>query len=155
LLGRLQSRPVNLVTAPVLAQEIGLEVEEQLNSSRGSSYTNLMVVEVETSTGRRLAAGTIFGTDEPRLVRLDEYELEVRPEGWLLFYRNIDRPGMLAAVGSILAQSGINIGALVLGRTNKGERALTVISVDEVVPAALLDQIAGLDGVEGVKLVNV
>jgi D-3-phosphoglycerate dehydrogenase len=62
---------------------------------------------------------------------------------------------MLAAVGSILAQSGINIGALVLGRTNKGERALTVISVDEVVPAALLDQIAGLDGVEGVKLVNV
>jgi D-3-phosphoglycerate dehydrogenase len=155
LLGRLQSRPVNLVNAPVLAQEIGLEVEEQLNSSRGSSYTNLMVVEVETSTGRRLAAGTIFGTDEPRLVRLDEYELEVRPEGWLLFYRNIDRPGMLAAVGSILAQSGINIGALVLGRTNKGERALTVISVDEVVPAALLDQIAGLDGVEGVKLVNV
>jgi D-3-phosphoglycerate dehydrogenase len=73
----------------------------------------------------------------------------------MLFYRNIDRPGMLARVGSLLADADINIGALALGRKGRGEMALTTVNVDDTIPDAVLDEIAALDGVEGVRAVHV
>jgi D-3-phosphoglycerate dehydrogenase len=62
---------------------------------------------------------------------------------------------MLATVGELLASANINIGALALGRKARGEMALTAVSVDDPVPATVLDEIAGLDGVEGVRLVRI
>lgn len=147
-----QSGPVNLINAPVIAQEQGLEVTAEMHTRTGS-YTSLLEVLLETQRGQRLVAGTLFGTDDPRVVQLDEYRFEMRPEGWLLFYKNMDRPGMLAAVGSILAGAGINIGALALGRTGKGAVALTAISVDEPVPESVLAQISNLEDVAALRLI--
>ena len=73
----------------------------------------------------------------------------------MLFYRNVDRPGMLAAVGGILAEADLNIGALALGRTGKGAMALTAISVDDPVPEPVLQKISALEGVAGVQLITV
>ncbi len=153
LLGRWVEEPVNLVNAPVLAEEMGLRLEEQRASTPGG-FTSLLEVILETSGGRRQVAGTVFGADDPRLVRLDGYSFEVRPEGNILFYKNVDRPGMLATVGGLLAEAGINIGALALGRTGPGAVALTAISVDEPVPEDVLRGIAALEGVEDVYLVS-
>ncbi len=149
-----QSGPVNLVNAPVLAEELGLVVEAGAQSARGS-FTSLVEVILETERGERQVAGTLFGGEDPRLVRVDDYDVEVRAEGWVLFYCNVDRPGMLAAVGGLLADAGINIGALSLGRTGKGATALTAISVDEAVPAPVLKQIGALEGVQDVHLISV
>ena len=154
VLGRLVEGPVNLINAPVLAEEMGLRVEEQRGMTT-DGFTNLIEVELTSSEEEQLVAGTLFGTDDPRLVRIDEFDgLEVRPEGNLLFYRNEDRPGMLAAVGSILAEEDINIGSLALGRTSKGAVALTAISVDEAVSQGALDRITRIEGVHGVRHVS-
>ena len=154
VLERWASEPVNLINAPVLAEELGLRIEEQRESARGN-YTNLLEVTLESNGETYSVAGTIFGTDDLRLVQIDDYWLEVKPEGHLLLYRNVDRPGMLASVGSILAASNINIGALSLGRTGKGSMALTAVSVDEPIPPEVLLRIAGIQGVESVRFVSV
>ncbi len=153
LLDDVLSEPVNLINATVLAENMGLEIEEQRGTTTGS-FTNLIEVSLETADGTRQVGGSVFGADDPRLVRVDEYDLEVKLEGRLLFYKNEDRPGMVAAVGGILAEAAINIGFLQLGRTGgRGGIALTALSVDDSIPGEVVDEIEALDGVRGVKLV--
>jgi D-3-phosphoglycerate dehydrogenase len=85
---------------------------------------------------------------------MDRYRLNVNPEGFLLIYKNMDRPGMLARVGSILAEQGVNIGEVSLGRSAAGAEALTIMSVDSRVPQAALDGISRVGGVTQVRLVD-
>lgn len=141
---------VNLVNAPVLSEEAGLKADVQTFHADGS-YTNLVEVVLTTSEGERSLAGTVFGLEDVRIVRVDDAWIELKPEGALLFYRNVDRPGMLATVGGLLADVGVNIGALALGRSARGAVALTAISVDEPVQEETLQAIRDLDGVTGVR----
>jgi D-3-phosphoglycerate dehydrogenase len=155
VLANWKNEPVNYVNTPVLAEELGLQIEERRHTGT-DDFTNLIEVEIETDAQERSLAGTIIGTDDPRIVRVDQYHFEVRPEGTILFYSNEDRPGMLAAVGNVLAGSDINIGALALGREGgRGELALTAVSVDDDIPDDVREQIAGLDGVRAVRVVHV
>ena len=112
-------------------------------------------MKVTAGDETNVVAGTIFHGTDLRLVRINTYNLEAKPEGEMILYRNVDRPGMLATVGTLLADADVNIGALALGRKARGEMALTAVSVDDEVPAGVLDQIAGLDGVEGVRSVRI
>ena len=153
VLGSWAGETVNLVNALYLSEEMGLHVKEERDTAT-DSYKNLLTVILETDAGKIEVGGTLFGTDEPRMVRVNEYRLEVRMEGRLLFYRNEDRPGMLASVGQILANAGINIGSLALGRLKEGAQALTAISIDESIPEVVLSQIAGLKGVEDVRFID-
>ncbi len=153
ILSRWISEPVNLINAPYLAEGMGVSVREERDTARGG-YTNLLEVELDTDGSSRLVAGTVFDTDEQRLVRIDDYWMEVKPEGRLILYKNVDRPGMLASVGQILARNRINIGALALGRTGKGSLALTAVSVDEEVPDDVIQEVSTLEGVEQVRRVN-
>ena len=154
LLARWSDEPVNLINAPALAREMGLRVEEKRHSEP-ADFTNLVEVALETDAGARSVKGTVLSDDEPRLVGLDHFRFEAKPEGHLLFYQNVDRPGMLATVGGILAEAGINIASLALGRDRQGETALTAISVDEGVPAEVVRRIRAIEGVEDVRVVHV
>jgi D-3-phosphoglycerate dehydrogenase len=154
VLNQWADEPVNFINAPVLAEDIGLRFRES-RESEGGSYTTLIEVEAQTADAEHVVAGTLFNGDDLRLVRVNEYDLETRPEGEMLFYQNIDRPGMLAGVGRLLADADINIGALALGRKGRGEMALTAMNVDDAIPEDVLEAIAGLDGVEGVRAVHV
>lgn len=154
LLSGIVTAPVNLVNAVPLADETGLRSDLQTFHDPGS-YTNLVEV-VLTGSGRSLSVtGTIFGSDDPRVVRIDGFSVEVRPEGHLLFYRNVDRPGMLARVGALLADENVNIAGLALGRRVRGETALTAITLDDPIPDSVLERIRGLEGVEDVRHVDV
>ncbi|MEX1140555.1 MAG: phosphoglycerate dehydrogenase [Bacteroidota bacterium] len=147
------TEPVNLINAPVLAREMGVVLSEHKEAD-GGSYTHLIKVEYESEQGKRIVAGTVFGSSHPRIVRVDEYFLEILPEGNLLFYRNIDRPGMLAGVGAVLAAAGINIGGLALGRNEPGERAVTIINIDTPIPSVVLENLEEIEGVFEVKQVK-
>lgn len=153
VLARWSAEPVNLINAPVLAREQGLQVEES-RLSEAEDFRNLVEVRVEGASGTRTVRGTVLGENDLRLVAVDDFRFEVRLEGRLLLYRNADRPGMLAAVGAVLAHTGINIGGLALGRTGPGEVALSAYTVDDPVPQQVLGQIAAIEGVEDVRLVN-
>jgi D-3-phosphoglycerate dehydrogenase len=154
LLARWSDEPVNLINAPALAREMGLRVEEQRHSEP-ADFTNLVEVILETDEGTRSVKGTVLSDDEPRLVGLDHFRFEARPEGYLLFYQNVDRPGMLATVGSILAEAGTNIASLALGRDRPGETALTVIALDDLIPDDVVRRVRAIEGVEDVRVVHV
>lgn len=154
VLNQWADEPVNFINAPILAEDLGLRFRES-RESEGGSYTTLIEVVTETANAEHVVAGTLFNGEDLRLVRVDEYDLETHPEGEMLFYKNIDRPGMLAGVGRLLADADINIGALALGRRGRGEMALTAVNVDDVIPEEVLSEIDALDGVEGVRAVHV
>ena len=144
------TEPVNLVNASVIAKELGISLEEKRELD-GGSYTHLIKIEYESDQGKRTVAGTVFENSHIRIVQMDGYRLEIVPEGTMLFYKNIDKPGMLAAVGSILASAGINIAGLALGRDEPGQRALTIINVDSPIPQGVLKKMELIEGVFEVR----
>ena len=106
---------------------------------------------MQTDKEERSISGTVFGENDMRIVGMDRFHFEIVPEGHLMFYSNLDRPGMLAAVGSLLASSKVNIAGMSLGRSAPGEKAITVMSVDSDIPASVLKEISKIEGVFEVK----
>jgi D-3-phosphoglycerate dehydrogenase / 2-oxoglutarate reductase len=147
-------QPVNEVNALYYARAMGISLIDRKGSSTGN-YPQKITVEYQTDKEKRKLSGTVFGAEAIRLVQVDEYRVEIEPTGSMLFYWNIDRPGMLAAVGTILAKSNINIATLSLGRKAIGEEALTIIGLDNDIPVETLGEIAKIDGVINPKLVKV
>jgi len=153
-LSKMISEDVNLINAPLLAKERGVLINET-KSSANLNYTNLMSVEFITDKEKRSLAGTVFGNNEIRVVYVDDFHLELKPEGVMLVYTNIDKPGMLATVGKILAEANINIAGLSLGRVDIGKEALTVINVDNEIDNNIINQIASVNGVKNVYAVKI
>jgi D-3-phosphoglycerate dehydrogenase len=145
--------PVNYLNAPLIARERGISVR-LLQESGLRIHSSILTVAYQTEKEERTFSGTVFGDDDLRVVGIDGFHFEIRPEGHLLLYYNIDRPGMLAAVSSILARSGINIAGLSLGRFASGTRALTVVSIDTPATGDVLNSISLLEGVSAVKMVS-
>jgi len=153
ILDKMMSAPVNFVNASVMASEMGIAVSEKKEKD-GERYPHLVTVEVETDKETRSISGTVFGEREMRIVGVDQFHFEIVPDGHLLFYSNIDRPGMIAAVGGLLASSQVNIAGMSLGRSAPGEKALTVMSVDSDIPESVLKEISKISGVFEVKSVK-
>lgn len=145
--------PVNLVNAEVIASESGLVVDVETFQSE-QSFSNLIELRLEGRQETLSIAGTIFSGDDGRITSVDEFNVEIKTEGRVLFYRNTDRPGMLAKVGQILAENDVNIGSLSLGRSRPGEEALTAISVDQAISRNILEEVANISGVKGVCMLE-
>lgn len=145
---------VNYINASVIAHEMGVVFEEQRSDDAGN-FTELLEITFHTSSGIRKLAGTVFVGEDPRMVQIDGFPLEVKPEGHILFYTNVDRPGMVAAVGRILAENQINIATFTLGRSGKGGEAITAVCVDDTITEVVKTQIEAIDGVRNVKVVYV
>jgi D-3-phosphoglycerate dehydrogenase len=151
-LSHLLEEPVNYINAPVIAKEMGVVLNERREREAGN-FLHLLTVEFETEREKRSISGTVFGPTNLRIVKIDDFQLEAKPEGHLLIYSNLDRPGMLASVGLVLANARINIAGVSLGRIEAGKNALTIMSVDSDIPAAVLNDIMHVDGVLDSKVV--
>ncbi|MFZ2324202.1 MAG: phosphoglycerate dehydrogenase [Ignavibacteriaceae bacterium] len=148
------SEPVNYVNAPLLINDMKIVVNER-KSEESSIYKNLVTVEIQTDKVKRKISGTVFGTNEIRIVQIDDYSFELNPKGYMLLYLNIDKPGMLASVGKILADGNVNIAGLSLGRIEKGKEALTVINTDSEIPERLIKNIESINGINYIYKVNI
>ncbi|MBM2839474.1 MAG: phosphoglycerate dehydrogenase [Bacteroidetes bacterium] len=153
ILSHLYPDPVNFINAPILANEMGLVVGEQRGIT-GENFTNLLGFRYKTEKETKEVAGTVFGSSTIRLVKLDSFRFEVRPEGFLLIYNNIDKPGMLARVGLILAKHNVNIAGVSLGRGSIGENALTVMNIDSDIPEGGMVELQAEEGLSNLKLVR-
>ena len=163
LLESISEAHVNLINAPVLARDWGLEVFET-RSPEAEQYANLVTLRVAASTtagasgkskpreGYQLAATIALG--EERVVRVDQYATDFVPRGHILFCRNLDQPGMIGRVGTILGDAGVNIGHMDVGpapavsgqAAQHGERALggealMILSLDDAVPPEAIEHI--------------
>ncbi len=135
---------LNYVSAPVIARERGISVQETL-STQSSDYRNRMSVAVQFASGaRHQVAGAVFGRKTVRLVKINDFFLEAVPEGFILMLYNRDVPGVVGQVGTLLGKGQVNIAGLELGREGVGERAVSLFHVDDPVPDAVLDQVREL-----------
>ncbi|HWP93839.1 MAG TPA: phosphoglycerate dehydrogenase [Thermodesulfobacteriota bacterium] len=143
---------VSYVNAPIIARERGIRVVES-KSSKSEDFTSLISIKVKTSEGERHVAGTIFGREEPRFVRVNGFSLDVIPQGYLLIGENYDKPGVIGSMCTLLGKRGINIARLHLGRESIGGRAIAFINVDSPVPDEVIGEISELPNIISVTQV--
>ncbi|MFN2255712.1 MAG: ACT domain-containing protein, partial [Candidatus Promineifilaceae bacterium] len=117
-------------------------------------YPNLITCRVEWDGGSRTLSGVLFGGAEPRIVQVDDLQLDARPEGIVLITGNLDIPGVIGRVGTLMAQHNVNIGEWRLGRDKPGGQAISFINLDSEPPQEVLDELETIEGVTGVKLVK-
>lgn len=137
---------VNFVNAQLLAEETGIKVIETIEGEH-ETYKNLMTAISNSNENKVILSGTIFGNHEPRIVQINEFQMDIIPSKYMLLYENIDKPGMLAAVGNILARHNINIAGLSLGRKKIGEKALTLMNLDSNLELSIIDEMNTIEGV--------
>jgi D-3-phosphoglycerate dehydrogenase / 2-oxoglutarate reductase len=147
---RRYSDTVNMVNAPFLAKERGLDVREVRHDKEGDYHT-LVRVTVETSQGARSVAGTLFGNTAPRLVEIFGINIEADLDGHMLYIVNEDAPGFIGRVGTLLGANNLNIGTFHLGRRDAGGEAILLMSMDEAIPEPVLADARKLPGVKTVK----
>jgi D-3-phosphoglycerate dehydrogenase len=143
------SDSVNMVNAPFLARERGLDVRE-IRHEREGDYHTLVAVTVGTADGERRVAGTLFGNKAPRLVDIFGVGVEAELAGAMLYIVNSDEPGFIGKLGTALGEAGINIATFNLGRRSEGGEAVALVAVDEEVPASVVKQLCALPGVREV-----
>lgn len=143
---------VNLVNAPLIAQERGIKVIES-KASRPRDHASTITTRVRGCVDR-LVAGAIFHGGQPRIVRIDDFMLEVIPEGPTLLLHNHDRPGVVGAVGTILGEEGINIARMQLGLVRERSEAAMLVNVDERPADRVLERLRALPNMIAVQLVD-
>jgi len=139
--------PVNVINAPVLAEQRGIEIE-QITTSKTREISRLMEVSIQTEQMRRSARGTIFGNKFPRIVAIDGYHLELKPEGHVLIIFNVDKPGVLGRYGSVLGNNSINIADMTFSRKRRSGMAVVGINLDQPPTEAVMGEIRDLEFVE-------
>ena len=140
------SEPVNQVNARVLARRVGIGVAEVQSGDHGD-FANLITTTFHAADGSRTVAGTLFDHNRPRIVRLDDYHMEVVARGEIFLYSNDDRPGIVGQVGTLLGEAGINIAQMALGRDRTGGTALGVLNTDSRVPDDLAERVEQVSGI--------
>lgn len=138
---------VNLINARYLADFRGLKVKET-HSKETKTYSDLIRITIQGKSNFKQFAATQFGEGDYRIVEIDGYGIELSLEGIVVLYKNIDKPGMLAAVSSAMAARNINIAALSLGRSSIGSDAITAFRVDRKLSKDELQIIDDVDGVD-------
>jgi len=151
LLERSQAN-VNMVNAPLLAQEMGIKLIET-KVRKPVDFASSISVRTR-GAAVRLIEGAIFHGSQPRIVRIDDFMLEAIPEGPTLLLHNHDRSGVVGMVGSILGEAGINISRMQLGLVPERKEAAMLVNVDSVPPEAVVEQLRNSPHVITAKLLE-
>jgi len=153
LLKPILQEEVNYVNAPILAKERQITVEETKETSIGD-YTSLIRLTLQTDKGISTVSGTIFGKSNPRIVNINGFEVEVQLTEKMLVFDNIDQPGVIGSIGSLIGQADINISGMQFGREKPGGKAISILNIDNHVDQEMLKKFKKLPNVVSVKLVT-
>ncbi|WP_181350745.1 phosphoglycerate dehydrogenase [Thalassobacillus sp. CUG 92003] len=153
ILSRHLGARINDVNAFKAASDKGITINEQkTTSSRG--FTNLITVQIQTDEETRSVSGTLLNGLGSRIVKLDQYSVDVVPAGHLVLIRHHDKPGAIGKVGSLLAEDDVNIAAMQVGRKDQGGHAVMVLTVDKPVNEACIEKLEQLEDIRQVNCVE-
>ncbi len=138
---------VNYVNAPLIAKERGIRVVES-KTGHSDDFTSLLSIRVKTTEGENMLAGTVFGKNEPRLVRMNTFRLEALPTGPMLFVYNKDVPGVIGALGTTLGKHDVNISRMTVGREKEHGRNIILLNTDNVISRELLKTVQELEHID-------
>lgn len=144
---------VNFVNAPVIAKERGIEVKEIKTSDEGD-YQSMVALRVKAKDKQSYFAGTLFSKKDPRIVNIDNFKVEIMPEGELLFMYNNDKPGVIGNIGTLLGKNKINIARMHFGRETQGGKAISVVSIDTHASPQIIEEIKKLPNILLVKQIS-
>ena len=143
---------VNHINAPGVAEKLGLTVSET-RPSDSAEFTELIELEAGNDTDTASVSATFFGTT-PRIVKINQHRVEADPEGNVLLVSNTDKPGVVGAIGTVLAKHEANIASMSLSRNHVGERALTVINLDGDLDPSAREELLADESIHSAKLVR-
>jgi D-3-phosphoglycerate dehydrogenase len=144
---------VNFVNAGHLAQERGIGVSRH-RMARRAHYTEFVEIIIVSEESRTRVAGALLGEHHARVVRIDDYHVDITPRGSLLVLRNRDVPGVIGKVGSLLGDAALNIAEYHQARGSDGGAALAAIAVDGLVSRDVLRSLCSLPEVVSARLVE-
>ena len=152
------SEHVNRINAAAVAQERGIRLHEDKEETPRGGAGSMLTIELHSSAGKSDASATVLHGEQPRLLSFDGIDIEAPLEGNLLVCRNLDVPGVIGKIGTILGEHGVNIANFALGRDRSGEKpvkALAVVQVDAPVPDKVLEALHTIEAILEAKPVQI
>ena len=153
LLNPILEEEVNYVNAPVIVKERGIKLRETRNTD-ASDFTNLITLKLRSGKVTGQTSGTLYQRQDPRIVNLNGFPLEVIPEGHMLVLSNQDQPGVIGEIGGLLGRHQINISSMQLGREQSGGKAVAVIGIDSPATPEVLREIRELSHILSARLIT-
>ncbi|MEW6066767.1 MAG: phosphoglycerate dehydrogenase [Nitrospirota bacterium] len=144
---------VNFVNAPFIAKERGIEVKETKSADAGD-YQSMIALRLTTKDRESYLAGTLFSKKDPRIIAIDNFKVEIVPDGELLFMYNNDKPGVIGNIGTLLSKNNINIARMHFGREAMGGRAISVVTIDSPATPQIIQEIKRLPNILSVKKIT-
>ena len=141
---------VNVVSAPIVAKDRGIVVEETRRDTEGD-FDSLITLAVVTDRQRRSVSGTVFADGRPRIVDIKGIRMDAEFAPSMLYVTNQDKPGFIGRFATLLGEAGINIATFHLGRESDGGNAIALVEIDGSVPAEVLDKVRHIPNVQQVK----
>lgn len=142
------SENVNRINAAAVAQERGIRIHEEKTGTHRGGAASVLTLELHTANGGSRASATVIHGEQPRLLEFDSIDIETPLEGNLLVCRNLDVPGVIGRIGTILGEHGVNIANFTLGRERAGAKpvkALAVVQVDAPVSDTVLTALGTIE----------
>lgn len=140
---------VNFVNAHFMANDRGIKVTETTIADH-QEYAHLIKVKVVTTEGENLVAGTVFGRNDIRIVRINTFRLEMIPLGHMALIYNLDIPGSIGEIGTTLGKHNINIARMQVGQEEGGERNIIFLCTDTPIAADVVEELRALKTVKTV-----
>lgn len=148
---------VNYVNAEAIAKKFGIKVRESTTGEIENFSSLINITTITRTDGKekeKTVAGTIFGKDDPRIVKIDGYRVDAYPSGYMLICSFLDKPRVIGPVCMILGDKGINIAGMQVGREKVGGEAVMVLNVDSLVSDGIIEEIKQVENMFDVMLVK-
>jgi len=142
---------VNVVSAPIVAKERGVVIDEVSRAAAEGDYESLITLTVETERQTRSVSGTVFQDGKPRILDIKGIKVDAEFAPAMVYVTNEDKPGFIGRFAGLLGEAGVNIATFALGRDAPGGSAIALVQIDGDLPAAVLEKIQQIPGVKQAK----
>lgn len=145
---------VNYVNAMLLADQRGIGVETKTNAEAYNGYMDYVEIKIQNKKGSFVLAGSLSSRREGRIVKIDNYDIDMNPSQYMLLVKNMDVPGVVGNVGKIMGQQNINIDTMQVGRDERGKEAMMVLNIDDEVPVEILEKLGQFENIIWAKMIK-
>lgn len=145
---------VNMVSAPMVARERGITVEELKRENGAMDYDSFIRITADAEDMHRDAGGTVFQDGKPRMTEIRRISIDAEFSSHMIYVRNADKPGFIGRFGTLLGDNQVNVATFALGREREGGDAICLASVDQEVSQELLREIEQIPQVKRARSVR-
>jgi len=151
----LGTEQVNMINSLHLAKQRDLEITLNKSVATGKGFTNLVTLKLKTKKEERSIAGTLLNGFGARIVQIDQYPVDIAPEGNFILVSHNDKPGIVGRLGTVLGNNDVNIATMQVGRKVVGGSAIMVLSVDKQAPESVISELEMLPEIMKIKEITV